>query len=126
MIEARNERVLAYLRTRIGKATPLNRDIAIGSGLSVGASDAAFYHLRNHGQIITRGSGNTRVITIPGEGSTIARCNAAARETLTPTMAQAEPVRVAHWSCSRCGAKDCTRHSPAFLTTGRVPAHMGA
>ena len=120
-VEVRNERVLAYLRTRIDKATPRNSDIAEQAGLPMSVAEGALYQLRSLGSITIRGGGNSRVIEIVGEGKTIARASAAARDTLIPYEAPL-PARVERTVCPRCQAVNCTRHSAAFLTTGNVPA----
>lgn len=114
-VETRNGRVLAYLRTRIGKATPRNSDIAAGSGLDQKVADAALYQLRNLKIITIKGTGNSRVIDIVGEGKTLSRNSSKARDTLIPSN-EPEPMRVDNWVC-RCGARNCTAHSRASLTT---------
>lgn len=122
----RTEAVFNYLRSQIGQPTPRAVEVAAALRIPPSAVDNAVTYLRRHERIIASGTGNSRVIHFPGEGETIPRISRRGRAMLAVTEPVVEPVRVEHFSCPRCGVRNCTRHSAAFLTVGRVPSYMGA
>ena len=92
--------------------------------ISVGvAGEAGFYRLVKQGLVTSSGTGNYRVIIVKGVGETIPRLGKAERIAIN---ADFEPERVVSYSCPRCGARNCARHSASFLTTSIVPAWRAA
>lgn len=114
-----DKKLLAHLSSMVGKPTPTTREMTQTLGVSRGVVEAGFYRLVKQGHVASSGTGNYRTIAIKGVGDTLPRLSKADR---IAANVEFEPVRAANYTCPRCGARNCTRHSASFLTTGVIPA----
>ena len=115
-------RVLAYLTKRVGNVTPRGAQVAQDIGCTSDEYHAACTWLKRNGKIAVEGVGYRRVIHVFGVGSTVAFSHKRAERDAVVPPPKFEPVRAGSYTCPRCGARNCTRHSASFLTTGHVPA----
>ncbi|GLV28172.1 hypothetical protein TomTYG75_06960 [Sphingobium sp. TomTYG75] len=114
-----DKKLLAHLTNMIGKPTPTSRELAAALDVGRGTIEASFYRLVRQGLVSASGTGNYRTISIKGVGDTLPRLSKADR---VAANVEFEPVRIEATSCPRCGARNCQRHSAAFLTTSVIPA----
>ena len=118
--EARRLAVLAIITDHIGKILPTSRNIAYTLGCTTAQVDHSLRMLSREGVIDCQGNGNGRIVIVFGKGATIPRH--AGKEVAAYRPPAPEPVRVESFSCPRCGARSCQRHSAAVLVTRAVPA----
>ena len=114
-----DKKLLAHLASMVGKPTPTTREMTQTLGVSRGVVEAGFYRLVKQGLVSATGTGNYRTITVKGAGDTLPRLSKADR---IAANVEFVPARAVNYTCPRCGARNCTRHSASFLTTGHVPA----
>lgn len=114
-----DKKLLAHLVSMIGKPTPTTREMTQALGVSRGVVEAGFYRLVKQGLVSAAGTGNYRTITVKGAGDTLPRLSKADR---IAANVEFEPIRAVNYTCPRCGARNCTRHSASFLTTSVIPA----
>lgn len=114
-----DKKPLAHLASMVGKPTPTTREMTQTLGVSRGVVEAGFYRLVKQGLVVATGNGNYRTITVKGVGDTLPRLSKADR---IAAKVEFEPMRTANFTCPRCGARNCQRHSASFLTTRAIPA----
>lgn len=115
-----DKKLLAHLISMIDKPTPTSREMTAHFRVTRGVVEAGFYRLVKQGLVSISGTGNYRTIRVKGAGDTLPRLNKADRMAADVEFI---PVRAENYSCPRCGAKNCQRHSASFLTTSaKMPA----
>ncbi|WP_022684533.1 hypothetical protein [Sphingobium bisphenolivorans] len=117
----RAERVFAHLVKQVGKATPLNREIAVALKIKARDIDNTVTWLRTTGRINVKFGGNSRVIEIPGVGKTVSRNTVLAKSQLPDPVKVEESFIMAEHStpCPRCGARSGCGHTAIALSSGR-------
>lgn len=120
LINDRDRRVLALIKSYIGKPTPTLRDMAAALDLTYNEVSSSMQALRLEGMARSTGSGNGRRFWV-GDECTLARASIAAQE-MAGEEAKFEPLRAERHTCPRCQTVNCTRHSAGFLTTRNIPA----
>lgn len=115
--EEHDAATLALITRYIGDILPCQRDMAAALGSNGSRVNHSIARLQQQGKIRVEGLGNCRSIDVIGVGRTVPRYGS--RELATYQPAQPEPVRLESYSCGRCGARNCSRHGAAFITTGR-------
>lgn len=123
---ARIEALFEFICSKVGQITPRSVDMANAIGCTAIQAENAVTYLKRHARIKAEGLGDRRVLIVPGVGETIAhggnRPRAAYLDTPVEAVTIDEPVRVASWSCPRCGARSghCPHTTVALTVSDRA------
>lgn len=108
---------LALIARYVGQILPCQRDMAAMLGSNGSRVNHSIARLQQQGKIRVEGLGNCRMIDVIGVGCTLPRYTS--REVATYQPREVEPVRLESYSCPRCGARNCQRHTASFVSSGR-------